>query len=101
MTQRLTLREARNRFNAIAKKHGRPTLRQEDLAKKIGVDQTYISLLEAGKRVPSDDVKRRLAKALGIAPSRLRFSEPQPDSENVAGERDRTGHDDLAPELAR
>lgn len=98
MTQPLTLREARDRFNRIARVKGRPILRQEDLAEKIGVDQTYISLLEVGRRVPSDDVKKRLAKALGIAPSRLRFSEP--DAEKVDDTGDRPGQK-AAEEIAR
>jgi transcriptional regulator with XRE-family HTH domain len=52
---------------------------QVELANKSGFDQTYISLIERGLRAPRDpDTKKRLAKALGIAPSRLRFSEPQP-----------------------
>lgn len=63
-------------------------MRQEDLAAAVAVDQTYISLIEAGKRVPSSDVKKRLAKALGIAPSRLRFSEPK---RTVIKRRDRSG----------
>jgi len=53
---------------------------QEVLEERSGVDQTYISLIERGLRVPSDDIKRRLAKALRIAPSRLRFQEPQPET---------------------
>jgi transcriptional regulator with XRE-family HTH domain len=70
MTQAITVREAREQR--------RQPLTQEQLAERSGVDQTYISLIERCKRVPSDDIKRRLAKALGIAPSRLRFAEPQP-----------------------
>jgi len=64
---------------------------QDVLAAKSGVDQTHISSIEIGRRSPSDDVKARLAKALGIAPSELQFSEPQSDSENVTTGRDRTG----------
>lgn len=91
MTQPMTLREARDRFNRMAKRDGRPLMRQEDLAAKVGVDQTYVSLLEAGKRLPSDDVRLRLARALGISPSELQFSEPEPDAENVAAGSDRPG----------
>ena len=85
MTQQLmTLREARGRRKRL--------MTQEELAKKSGVDQTYISLIEASKRNPSDDIKQRLAKALGIAPSRLRFPEPQPEA-TVDPESDSGGHD--------
>lgn len=84
MTQPLmTLREARQQRK-------RP-MTQEQLADKSAVDQTYISLIEAGKRNPSDDIKKRLAKALGIAPSRLRFPEPQPAT-TVDPVADREGH---------
>jgi transcriptional regulator with XRE-family HTH domain len=76
-----TLREARLRRK----------LTQDDLAAKSGVDQTHISSIEIGRRVPSDDVKERLAKALGTAPSRIRFPEPEPDA-TVGVEGDRSGH---------
>lgn len=72
MTQMFTVKEARERK--------RPPMTQVDLAGKCEVDQTYISLIERGLRIPSDDIKQRLAKALGIAPSKLRFSAPQPDA---------------------
>lgn len=74
-----------------ARQNCEPPLTQVDLAEKVEVDQTYISLIERGLRVPSDDLKHRLAKALGVAPSDLRFSEPQPD-ESVAEADDRQGH---------
>lgn len=77
----LTLREARKRRR----------MTQDVLALRAGIDQTYISSLETGRRRPSDDAKARLAKALGIAPSRLRFAEPQPH-ESVKLSRDRVGH---------
>lgn len=83
MTQPLTVAEARKRR--------KPPMTQEQLAAKAGIDQTYVSLIEAGKRHPSDDITKRLAKALGIAPSRLRFTDPEPD-ESVAIGRDRAGH---------
>lgn len=82
MTQ-LTIREAREKK--------RPVMTQEDLAAKSGVDQTYISLIERLLRAPSKDIKRRLAKALGIAPSRLRFAEPELSASVDRGS-DRAGH---------
>ena len=77
----LTLREWRLRRK----------LTQDDLAAASGVDQTHISSIEIGRRTPSDDVKEKLAKALRIAPSKLRFSTPEPDA-NVSDESDRVGH---------
>lgn len=92
MTQPLTVREART--------NRRAPLTQEQLAERSDVDQTYVSLIEAGKRVPSDDIKKRLAKALGVAPSRLRFPEPQPEA-TIDQALDREGHDHDAKVIAR
>ena len=78
----MTLREAR-RFRRLT---------QDQLAEKSGVDQTHISSIEIGRRVPSDDVRARLAKALRFAPSKLRFTEPAADSETIANVDDRAGH---------
>lgn len=64
---------------------------QDELAAKSDVDQTYISLIERLLRCPSDDIRKRLAKALGIAPSRLRFAAPEP-AVKVVRRRDRSGH---------
>lgn len=83
MTQQLTL--------SAARKARKPALTQVELAALVGVDQTYISLIEAGKRMPSDDLKERLGKALGIAPSKLRFTALDPP-QKVAKGRDRGVH---------
>lgn len=82
MTQPMTLHQARTRR--------RKRLTQVQLAKRAEVDQTYVSLLERGLRRPSDEIRDRLAKALGIAPSRLRF--PDPSAATVAAATDRPGH---------
>lgn len=44
-------------------------LTQEDLAGAAGLDRTYISHLERGRRNPGLLHLRRLAKALGVQPS--------------------------------
>ena len=44
---------------------------QEDIAANAGLEQSYISLLEKGLRIPGLDVFIRLSKALGIKPSTL------------------------------
>lgn len=83
MTHAWTVQEARGRR--------KPPMTQEELADKSGFDQTYISLIERGLRSPKDpNTRARLAKALGIRPAQLRFSEPQPE-ETVADQRDRAG----------
>lgn len=83
MTQATTVRTARESH--------KPPLTQEDLAAAVGVDQTYISLIERGLRTPSDDLKARLAQALGTTPSKLSFHIAQP-SHTLSDGRDRTGH---------
>lgn len=90
MTQMLTVKQARERL--------RPPMTQVDLAGKVEVDQTYISLIERGLRVPSDVLKRRLAKALRIRPVRLQFSAHQPDPIGTQSD-DKVGHD--APDVSR
>lgn len=81
--KRLSLRQARTRAG----------LTQEQLADASRVDQTTISAIECGRRTnPSFDTATRLAAALGIAPSRLRFTAPEP-RHSVTKAKDRVGHD--------
>jgi transcriptional regulator with XRE-family HTH domain len=76
-----TLREARDRRRWT----------QDELAARSGIDQTTISNIECGRTSrPSFETVMRLASALGIAPARLRFSEP--DAKSVAEPDDREGH---------
>ena len=42
-------------------------LTQNELAIKVGVAPTSIAMYEAGKRIPGDEVKIRLAKVFGIS----------------------------------
>jgi transcriptional regulator with XRE-family HTH domain len=44
---------------------------QGQLAEKAGFDSGYISLIEAGKRVPKLENRRKLADALGVAITEL------------------------------
>ena len=47
-------------------------LQQAELAGKVGVTASYVSLLECGKRPsPSDEVTRSIERALGLAPNEL------------------------------
>jgi transcriptional regulator with XRE-family HTH domain len=43
----------------------RKGLSQSELASEIGITQTFLSLVEHSKRVPSYDVLRRIAEVLG------------------------------------
>lgn len=76
----------------------RRKLTQDDLAAKTGIDQTHISSIEIGRRYPSEDTVKRLAKALRVTPSSLQFEKPQPPA-TVARAYDREGHD--ASEVSR
>lgn len=44
---------------------------QESLAFEAGLDRSYISLLERGKRSPTLDTIARLALVLGVSPTHL------------------------------
>ena len=41
-------------------------LSQKDLATKVGLDSSHISLIEAGKRSPSLETVERIAKTLNV-----------------------------------
>lgn len=41
-------------------------MEQRDLAKLLGVDASYISLIESGQRVPSTAVLEQIAKSFGV-----------------------------------
>jgi transcriptional regulator with XRE-family HTH domain len=50
----------------------RNDMTQTELARKVGVSQTYIAKLEAGeKKNPSLDVLKKLARALGVPVTEL------------------------------
>lgn len=88
--KRLTLRQARTKAR----------MTQDQLAAAADIDQTTISAIECGRRTnPSFETVTRLAKALGIAPSQLKFEAPQP-SESVAKASDRAGHADRRQALS-
>jgi transcriptional regulator with XRE-family HTH domain len=51
--------------NVLRRRRTAVGISQEDLAGKANLDRTYISMLERGKRMPSIEVVRKLAQALG------------------------------------
>lgn len=70
-------------MDAVTLKEARQSagLTQEALEALSGVDQTTISRLEREADAnPLPDTITRLAKALKVAPSRLRFQVPQPEA---------------------
>jgi transcriptional regulator with XRE-family HTH domain len=54
-------------------------LSQEDLANRIGMSVSYISLIEQGKRDPAISTIEEVASALGIPVSLLTFLAAEPD----------------------
>ena len=57
-------------------------LTQEQLAKKVDVDQSAVSLWEAGKAKPLRKIHKKLAKVLGCSIDDLLKEEP-PDGKTV------------------
>jgi transcriptional regulator with XRE-family HTH domain len=57
--------------NLIKNLRNKQSLSQEGLSDKTGLDRTYISLLERGKKNPSLLTILKICKALGILPSEL------------------------------
>ena len=55
-------------------------LSQTDLADKLGVTKTLLSLYESGKRVPTEEHVEELASALGMPSELLRLG---PDRKSV------------------
>ena len=53
-------------------------LSQEDLAEKIGMSMSYISLIEQGKRDPAISTIDHIASALGVPVSLLTFLAADP-----------------------
>lgn len=46
-------------------------MNQAELARRIGVGRSYISLLENGERPLNDDLLQRISEALGCKPQEL------------------------------
>ena len=60
------------KFGQVLRMHReKAKLSQEELASDIGMDRTYISLLERGKRTPTISTVFQLSTKLNIKPSNL------------------------------
>ena len=47
-----------------------------ELAEKAEIDQSYLSMIETGKRSATDNVVRRLSQLTGISAARIREFQP-------------------------
>jgi transcriptional regulator with XRE-family HTH domain len=56
---------------ALKRRRTSANLSQADLAAGAGLEQSYISLLERGVRIPGLDAFLRLSRALGVSPTRF------------------------------
>ena len=63
---RLSSTSAKKNIGSILRERRiRKGLSQRDLASETGITQTFLSLVEHGKRIPSYDVLQRIAEVLG------------------------------------
>jgi transcriptional regulator with XRE-family HTH domain len=46
-------------------------LSQKELAKRVGISVSYVSMLERGHRSPPLETVEKLAKSLGVPPTKL------------------------------
>lgn len=61
----------KNLGSVIKKKRVALEISQGDLAKRVGLTRTYLSLLENGKRFPSWETLEKIACLLSVKPSKL------------------------------
>lgn len=65
-------------------------LQQQQLADKAGIDASYISLIEQGKRSPSVKFIHKLSKAIGIPPYLFTFLAMEPEDTELLDEKELT-----------
>lgn len=46
-------------------------MNQAELARRVGVKQAYISMIETGERQPTDEMLKKISAALGCKPEEL------------------------------
>ena len=61
-------------------------LSQQELARKIGISQAFVSSLELGRKQPSLQVLEELSRAMNV-PIEVLLSNPPPPPETAPGER--------------
>lgn len=64
-----TIRQLRQRTTALRRLRG--LIPQWEVARAVGIDQSFLSLLEKGRRRPSDEVAKRLARFYEVSVEEL------------------------------
>lgn len=64
-----TIRQLRQRTTALRRLRGLSP--QWEVARAVGIDQSFLSLLEKGRRRPSDEVAKRLARFYEVSVEEL------------------------------
>ena len=54
-------------------------IQQMSLAGRVGIDKSYMSLIESGGRLPQPDVLRRIADELGVPVDAISYPVPVPE----------------------
>lgn len=81
---RLSSTTAKKNIGSILRERRiRKGLSQSELASKIGITQTFLSLVEHGKRIPSYDVLQRIAEVLGEDAAQLEREARSADLDTV------------------
>jgi len=62
--------------NAVGRQRAAAGLRQQELAARVGISRQSLSVLEAGRSVPSTEIALRLARALGCRVEDLFWVDP-------------------------
>ena len=73
--------------NAIKAYRTKEGLTQDQLAKKLGIEPTYLSVLERGRKDPSVALLKKTAKILDIAPEVIVWDAIEVDAEMSAQDR--------------
>ena len=60
---------------AEALKEARGNMSRKEVADKLGISLSALSMYESGERVPRDELKRRMAKLYNTAVGHLFFNE--------------------------
>lgn len=81
----------------VHRRRTRAKLSQQQLANRAGLERSYLSLLESGKRMPGVEIIFRLAGAFGVNPLTI-FAEIERDWNKKNDAPERNDHSENVPE---